>query len=93
MEHDKLYDMTTSEAFQAGFSDLETVAGTHRYDVKKALKAWTFSAFDHAETSYFGARYIQNMRAYWLGILARQRANNLGWHTFHAADNPGAFTL
>jgi hypothetical protein len=73
----KTYSDTT-EAYVAGYESPDA-SEYHRYEVVKAYQAWKAAASEHAHTSYYGAAHVRNMRAWWLGVLRRQRAYNTGF--------------
>lgn len=76
---------TTREAYLEGFNSLDACE-YHRFEATKAAADWKAAADQHEHTSYYGYQHVRNMRAWWLGVLRKQRASGLGWHTHHAAD-------
>ena len=76
---------STGEAYAAGYGTPDACE-YHRYEVLDAIRSWTEAADMHEHTSYYGAAHVRHMRAWWLGVLRKQRQTGLGWHTFHAVD-------
>ena len=42
-------------------------------EIRTAVNEWTSAQDDHAHTSFYGARHIRLMRAYWLGRMRAAR--------------------
>ena len=43
-------------------------------ELRSAVDSWTSAQSEHAHTSFYGARHIRLMRAYWLGRMRATRA-------------------
>lgn len=74
-----------AEAFELGTQLQDDVAqyrdSRNRAGLRGAVEAarnWRRAASDHAETSYYGAAYIQAMRAYWVGVAFAIRRRDRG---------------
>lgn len=87
-------DWTAREAYTYGLNDPDAPRfKNHRYGIMEAREAvdnWTAAQYDHAETSFYGAKRVRAMRAYWLGRLRAERDKaRIFWNANDANDNMG----
>lgn len=73
---------TVSDAYRRGTEDAHRIRNTfgppqmHPGEILDACASFKAAQSDHAETSYFGAEHLRQMRAYWLG-----RRRDFNWET------------
>jgi hypothetical protein len=72
-----LMDWSPAEAYAYGRNDPEAPRYSNprlaRDEARYGVDEWTAAQYDHAETSFYGARRVRAMRAYWLGRLRAAR--------------------